>query len=245
MTPLELVQSTSPTVNAAGNAFYFAPPTLERGKELGLDGFQFYVLGRGGVLGDVEPDVIVSAFGYFAPGIVETIWGSAKQIMEPREGARAYLAAADEFGRSKLGDVVGLAEFNAAAEQITADVDRAALAVFAGIAAEPLPADAAARAYRNVILLRELRGSVHLVAIVANGLRPAVAHAIRRPDDVAMFGWDPAPTATDEDRAAWDRAEVLTDSLLARWYSVLDDEQSAALASGVEAIADAIRGPLT
>ena len=102
MTPLEIVQQTAPLINEAGNRFYFHPDTLARGKELGLDGFRFYFLGRGGVLGDVEPAVIGSAFGDFSPGVVETIWSSAKQIMAPRDAARAYLACADQFGMQQL-----------------------------------------------------------------------------------------------------------------------------------------------
>ncbi|MGI9594675.1 MAG: helix-turn-helix domain-containing protein, partial [Acidimicrobiales bacterium] len=52
-------------IGAAGAAFYVNPDTLARGKELGLDGFRFYVLGRGGVMGDVPAKVVESAFGYF------------------------------------------------------------------------------------------------------------------------------------------------------------------------------------
>ena len=66
-TPEELVATTASTVNGLGARFYFDPSTLAKGKELGLDGFRFYVLGRGGVLGDVESAVITSAFGYFNP----------------------------------------------------------------------------------------------------------------------------------------------------------------------------------
>lgn len=240
MTPLELVRSTSPPINGAGAAFYFDPATLARGKELGLDGFRFYFLGRGGVLGDVEPAVVASAFGYFAPGVIEAIWGSAKERMTPREAAREYLRCAEDFGRSRLSDLDGLDAFSDAAEAVASAVDVSALALFAGVAAEPLPDDAPARAYRNVVALRELRGSVHLLAIVASGLHPATAHAIRRPDDVATFGWDPAPQVTDEDRAKLDAADELTDALLVPWYGILTDEQAAALDAGTSAISDAL-----
>jgi hypothetical protein len=237
MTPLELVTTTSPAVNAAGSAFYFDPATLDRGKEAGLDGFRLYFLGRGGVLGDVEPDVIVAAFGYFAPGVVQAMWDSARQIMDPREAARLHLDAAAEFGRRTLDGLDGLDAFNAAAEAVIASVDRAGLALFAGVAAEPLPDDAPGRAYRNVVTLRELRGSVHLIAVVACGLRPVVAHAVCRPDDVTMFGYETAPEVTDDDRARWNEAEALTDRLIEPWYAVLDDAAAEALAHGVRAIA--------
>jgi hypothetical protein len=237
MTPLELVQSTSPAVNAVGSAFYFDPATMDRGKEVGLDGFRLYFLGRGGVLGNVEPDVIVAAFGYFAPGVVHAMWGSARQIVEPREAARIYLDAAADFGRRTLDGLDGLEAFNAAAETVIAGVDRSGLALFAGVAAEPLPDDAPARAYRNIVTLRELRGSVHLLAVVASGLQPAVAHAVRRPNDVAMFGYEVPPEVTDDDRSRWEEAEALTDRLLEPWYAGLDDAAAEAFAHGVRVIA--------
>ena len=236
MTPLELVQKSAPSIGDAGASFYFDPDTLARGKELGLDGFRFYFLGRGGVLGDVEAAVVESAFGYFNIGVVEAMWDSAKQIMEPREAARAYLECADRFGRAKLSGVDGLDDYNDAAETLIGSVETAGLALFAGIAAEPLPDDAPARAYRNICTLRELRGSVHLVAIVASGLAVAKAHAIRRPDDIAAFGWDPTPDISPADRASLEEADELTDRLLAPAFESLSDTQAEAFMAGVNAI---------
>ncbi len=236
MTPLEIVQHTSPIINEAGNRFYFDRATLAQGKDLGLDGFRFYFLGRGGVLGDVEPAVVVAAFGYFSPSVVEVMWTSAKQIMAPREAARAYLACADRFGIAHLDGLDGLDGFNDAAEAIVASVDRPALPLFAGVAAEPLPDDPAARAYRNVCILRELRGSVHLLAIVATGMSPLVAHTIRRPDDVTSFGWETAPDISDDDRARLDVADELTNRLLVPSIEALTDAQRDAFVAAVDAI---------
>ena len=236
MTPLEIVRQTSPIINQAGNRFYFDAGTMARGKELGLDGFRFYFLGRGGVLGDVDPAVVVAAFGYFSPGVVELTWDSAKQIMAPRDAAREYLACADRFGIAKLDGIDVLDAFNDAAETAIASVDRSALSLFAGIAAEPLPDHPAARAYRNVCTLRELRGGVHLLAIVATGLSPLVAHTIRRPDDVTSFGWESAPDISDEDRSRLDVADELTDRLLVPSIEALTDVQRDAYVTGIEVI---------
>lgn len=240
MDTLELVKATSPTINSLGSAFYFHPDTLAKGKEIGLDGFRFYFLGRGGVLGDVEPAVVVSAFGYFNADLVANIWNSAKETSNPREAARVFLAGADDLGRNKLADVDGLEAFNDAAETIINGVDASGLTLFAAIAAEPMPEDVAARAYRNVVLLRELRGSAHLVAVVAEGLTTDVAHAIKRPDDVSMFGYNEAPEVTEEARSALDAAEDRTDAIMARFFDVLNDSQKSALAAGTEAIAAAL-----
>lgn len=240
MTPLELIQHVSPTIGSAGSAFYFDPSTLAKGKEMGLDGFRFYALGRGGVLGDVEADVIVSAFGYFNPGLVHKIWTSAKEVCAPREAGAIYHECCAEFGTARFGDIDGLDAFNAAAEKVAAAVDLSALALFAGVAAEAKSDDPAGRAMQNIAVLRELRGSVHLVALAAQGLRAEVAHRIKRPDDVAMFGWEEGPEPTADDRAKWDAAEALTDELLLPAYGTLDDSEAAALVAVVDAVGTAL-----
>ena len=102
--------------------------------------------------------------------------------------------------------------------------------------------DTAARAFQNVAVLRELRGSLHLVAVVASGLSPETAHRIRRPDDVAMFGWTDDVEVTDDDRARWEAAEALTDELLVPIYGVLDDAETTALTDGAAAIEAALAG---
>ena len=56
------------------------------------------------------------------------------------------------------------------------------------------------RAMQKAAVLRELRGSVHLVAVFASGLSDAQAHAIKRPGDVAVFGWEEAPAGSDRRR---------------------------------------------
>jgi hypothetical protein len=236
----ELINATSPTIGKAGSAFYFHPNTLARGKEIGLDGFRFYMLGRGGVLGDVESDVVASAFGYFHRALVARIWTTARERFPPREAARIYLQCCADRGRSALTAVGGLGEFCEAAEAIIAAVDPAGLSLYAGIAAEPRVDDLPGRALQLVAVLRELRGSTHLLAVVASGLAPAVAHAIKRPNDVKAFGWDPAPAYTEADRAALAAAETLTDRLLLRPYGALDDAAGAAFLAGTKAIGTAL-----
>jgi hypothetical protein len=236
----ELIHAISPSIGKAGAAFYFHPDTLARGKELGLDGFRFYMLGRGGVLGDVESDVVASAFGYFHRSLVARIWSTAKARCNPREAARAYLECCAHLGRSTLAGVEGLSEFCEAAEAIIAATNPSGLSLYAGIAAEPRVDDLPGRTMQLVAVLRELRGSTHLLAVVASGVAPEVAHAIRRPNDVATFGWDPAPEVTDADRANLDAAEALTVRLLIKAYDALDDGAKAALLSGTKAIGVAL-----
>ncbi len=240
MEPRDVISAIAAPTGDIGAAAYFRPDTLARGKELGLDGFRFYFLGRGGVLGDVEPEVVVSAFGYFEPGLVAKMWNSGKERIAPRAAAREYLACNADLGRAKFADLDGLEAYNEAAAAVVAATDLAGLALFAGVAGEPVPDDAPAAAIHHAVLLRELRGSAHLLAVRASGLPAALAHAIKRPDDLAAFGYSEPPEITDGHRAAIARAEELTDELLVPSFSVLDDGAAQALVAGTEAMHTAI-----
>lgn len=235
----ELLHRVSPVIGVAGSAFYFVPETLARGREIGLDGFRFYFLGRGGVLGDVEAPVVTSAFGYFEPGLVAHMWNTARERVAPRDAGRAYLACAHELGRKALSDVEGLGAYCDAAEAVVRVADPAGLALYAGLLGEPVPDDPPARAMHLTVVLRELRGSVHLLAVRAVGLSPRVAHLLRRPNDFELFGWKAADAGTvgDDDRRRLADADSLTDDLLAPAFSVLDADGARALADGADGIA--------
>lgn len=240
MDPREVMQATAGKIGDIGAAFYFAPETLQRGKDAGLDGFRFYFLGRGGVLGDVEAGVIRAAFGYFEPGLVEKIWSSAKEAMPPRDAARLYISCAHDLGRSKLAGVEGLDGFVDAATVVIGAVEGASMPLFEAVRCEPVPADVPAAAIHQAMVLRELRGSAHLLANTACGLESRHAHGIKRPDAFKMFGYEAEIEVTDDDRAKWLRAEQLTDDILAPAYDSLTTEQAKALIAGVDAMHAAI-----
>jgi hypothetical protein len=222
--------------------FYFVEPTITRAQELGLGTFRFYILGRGGVLGDVDASVIVSAFGYFAPGLIRTQWDKARAIMDPRTAGREHFASCAAFGREKLSGLDNLSAFCDALEAVNDAADPAGLALYAGIRAEPLAADPPARAMQLVTVLREFRGSAHLVAVLAQLLEPRIAHYIRRPDFFGAFGYDDeeVPEVTDEHRRQLAAADDLTNRMVARAYSVLDTRQAAVVVDGLEAMEKAL-----
>jgi hypothetical protein len=240
MDTTKLVATACPTIADVGWAYYFAPTTLARGERHGLDAFEFYFLGRGGVLGDVEAPVVVSAFGYFNPAVVTFMWEAARAKLAPRVAAREYLEAAHDFGRERLGDLE-LDAFVAAATQVldAARGNVAGLALFAGAAAEEVPTDPPAAAMHLLSVLREYRGSAHLVAVVAAGLDPKVAHFLRRPEMFTTFGWSDAdtPEVMAEHTDALARADERTDHLVAPAFGVLDDDGATALLDGLDAIA--------
>lgn len=236
MSPEEVVAATSSKINDLGARFYFDPSTLAVGRELGLDGFRWYFLGRGGVLGDVEAPVISGAFGYFHSAVVDKMWTSAKQIMNPRDAGARYLDCNADLARSKIAGLEGLEEFCEAAQESAASVNPAGLSLFAGVMAEPLPLDLAGRAMQLLVIHRELRGCLHLVAVLANGLHPAVAHALRRPDAVEMFGWASGLEIPTDAKSRLRNADSLTDELNSEAYRPLSKPQQRAMVDGVEAI---------
>ena len=209
---------------------------------MGLDLFQFYCLGRGGVLGDVEPLVVSSAFGYFNPVAIEQMWNSAKQVMAPRDAARAHFRCCADLGRARLGGLPDLDAFCAAAGAVHDAADPVGLALYAGFKAEPLVNDLPGRAMQLVAVLREFRGSAHLLAVRASGLDGKTAHFIARPNDVVMFGWseDDPPVIGPLQREAKEAAETLTDAIVRPAYAVLDEVGADALAAGIDRIAAAL-----
>jgi hypothetical protein len=242
MTPEELVAVACPKIANMGWAFYFVPETFARGEELGLDGISFYVMGRGGVLGDVEYPVIASAFGFFNPTLVESMWDAGRAKVAPRDAGHAYMECCAAFGRSRFADVEGLDAFCRAAGAVNDAADAFGLALYSGIVAEPLADDEPARAMQLVTILREFRGSAHIVALRASGVEARMAHHIFRPNDAALFGWseDDAPVITEEDRLRWKEAEALTDRLVLPAYSVLDDTGRTSLMAGLDAMERAL-----
>ncbi len=242
MTTDELLAHACPIIRDIGWAHYFSPEAESAAARIGIDLFTLYALGRGGVLGDVEPVVVSSAFGYFNPEVVEALWNGGRTHIAPREAARVYLDCAAEVGRRSLADIEGLGAMVEAADAVNEAADPVGLALYAGFRGELLVDDVPGRAMQIVNVLREFRGSAHLISLRACGVDARTAHFIKRPNDGAMFGWpaDFQPEISDEQRAAVDAAEVLTDDLVRPAYAVLDAGAAAALVQGLDDMAVAL-----
>lgn len=176
MTGRELADAVSPIIGDLGSKYMLDPATGEIGAAAGYDnGFSFYMAGRGGVLGDVDADVIYAAFMFFDRGLVHKMWARGVAVEGARKAGTRYAGAADAWGRAHLAGFANAAEFNELAERVVNSVDPSGLSLFAGLRAEPLPSDAVGRAYRLLTYLRELRGCLHINAVVAEGLTGAEA----------------------------------------------------------------------
>jgi hypothetical protein len=239
---LATVQAVSGPINELGAGFYFTPETLQRGKDLGMkNGYCWYVIGRGGVLGDVDAEVVGSAFAYFEPKLMHKLWEQGRAAMGAREASRQYAECCRVWGRSAFA---GVKEANVLADLAAKVIDRtssAGMALFAGWKAEQLGEtdDPAGRAAMAFNVLRELRGCANIVAILAVGLTPQEAHFTARGlNDFKLFGYteDQAPKAR---KALHAKAERITDQIEARAYEVLTDKELARFVTCVRRLAKA------
>lgn len=215
----ETTRAADPVIHDVGSAFMLHPETMGRAAEQGYaNGFAFYFAGRGGVLGDVDADVVAAAMGWFNPAVVRAMWDEGVAIGGARETARRYNEACAAWGRDHLTGVDGLDRFATLAEQVSASADSSGLPLFAGWRAESRVDDAPGRAMQLIHVLREWRGAIHLVGTTAAGLSPV--EAILTADGEArasMFGWSEFPDCTAlKDRH--DDAQVITDRLCGAVY---------------------------
>ena len=233
------IDKASALIAEVGDGYFFAPSTIAAGEAIDLDAFAFYGLGRAGVMGDVQPSVVSSAFGYFKPSVVEFLWNEGRARCEPEVAAAAHLEAASTYARAHLEGVDDLGSFNELAEAIVAAHPSASAPLAAALAARPLPDEPLPRAYRLILTLRELRGGAHLVAVVACGLEPRVAHFIAAPESFTLYGWgnDDVPEVGNAEIEAMARAQDLTDEIVAPAFAVVPEARREDFVAVLEAMA--------
>ena len=236
---VETAARLAPTVGHLGGAFMLDPDVLGPGKAAGYPGgFSYYVVGRGGVLGDVDASVVSSAFGFFAPGLVRSLWEAGLPVEGARAGADRYTEGCAAWGRGRL---TGWSAAGRTAELLARVVDSAddsGMALFAGWRAQRRPADDIGRAYLLIHVLRELRGGAHLIATLAAGLTPLESVLVNPssagPEQAKRFGWsEPFPDTAGRE-SAMAAAEATTNALMARHLAVLTDDELAELATNIE-----------
>jgi hypothetical protein len=91
-------------------------------------------------------------------------------------------------------------------------------------------------------VLREFRGSAHLVAVVSSGLTPKRAHQVARPEMWEIFGWQESDKedATDADGRALEAAEALTDRIVLPAYSAVADADREPMIAALRAMEGAL-----
>jgi hypothetical protein len=248
MKSLELADLTADPIQVLGMSFYFDPFTRARGKERGLNSFEYYGLGRGGTLGNVDVEVISDAFTFFHPRTFERMWTLAKEKDDPVAVAADYVEAAYEFADRTFGavDPHVLVAFAAAAHKVAAGVESGHHQLVDGYKQYVVPTNPVHAAYLGCILMRELRGCVHIDAVNEVGLGAAEAIYIQDPMLFTMHGFveEEIPTVTPEVAAKKVRAEELTSSMMTECFGVLDDDERQHYADGALAMFAALREPV-
>jgi hypothetical protein len=237
----EFTRDVGKPIGALGGAFMLHPETGQRGDAVGLDFLSFYALGRGGVLGNVDAEVVIEAFYFFEPAFVKGVWETARGKMEPSVAVRHYADACAAWGRDRFSQIDGLDAFCDLAERVVAAAEPTpSSALFAGWRRVPLADDATGRAAQQLMLqLRELRGGAHVEAVKQVGLTPREGVATNSPHMFQLFGWqgDPPDIEPLRERAA--KAEDITDELVRPAFETLNSSERETFASIVEACSKA------
>jgi hypothetical protein len=244
---VELADVTAGPVQVLGMSFYFDPLTGARAKESGLNIYEYYGLGRGGTLGNVELADVVEAFNFFHPRMLERMWAATERA-DPVAVAADYVQAAYEFADRTFGGVDErvLREYAAAAHKVAASVESGHHQLVDGYKRYDVPTDPVHAAYLGCILMRELRGCVHIDAVNEVGLSAVEACYLQDPMVFTLHGYveEETPTVTPLSAAKKVRAEELTSAMMAECFSVLSDEERQHFADGATAMFAALRDPV-
>jgi hypothetical protein len=197
--------------------------TYAKGAELGFDGMDFYVGGRGGVLGDVDADVVSAAFTFFEPGNIRQRWDGAAPVMGRLDAGAAFAACGHAWARDHLPDDVDWARLAELAGAVVAAANPAGAPVFAGWRRLPAPEDPKARALHHCNALRELRLGMHAAAVIAAGIAPREALMVRTPYMAGLFGWEEPHPDVEAVRPRWEQAEAATDRAFGNHLAALDE----------------------
>jgi len=249
MDALAAARATNAPLNELGSAFYWSPQATSRAGAIGLDVFGLYAGGRGGVLGDRTPEEVDEEFFFFKPGMITLMVAAARAQAAPEAILAAHLGAVDDYARATFGavDPATVDGFGTAAGAVIDALPTDAWPLVDGYRSAGIPDDPVERAYRSAVILRELRGGVHLDAVVASGLSAAVACQFDRGDDYYAlhgFGADDRVAETPEVLAARASAEEATDLGMAELLAGLDDGQREALVTGAIALLAATADPV-
>lgn len=196
---------------------------------VGVPAQAFYVLARGGALGDVGPETIAAAFVWMEPGRVARAWEKARATTTLAGAVRHWQSEIWSWGRENLPAGPSLDRLDGLLARCVRAASPAGAPIFAGWRAGATPPDhPGARVIHNLYALRELRGALHGCAVLAAGVSPREAVSIRTPWIATLFGW-PEPAPEPERIPDWEAAERATDVAMAPAFAGLSAAESETL----------------
>ncbi len=228
MDTIDAAAAAGDAINGLGSHFMLDMATYAYGAEIGFDGVDFYVAGRGGALGDVPGGVVAAAFVFYEPAYVAASWDRSADVMARSRAAEEFIGVGHRWADAKVPDDAPAARLAELAGRIADAASPAAAPLFAGwrTVAEPERDRPKALALHRVNVLRELRGALHGAAVLAAGVTPFRAVARRTPYMLPIFGWgerssDETKAIAEEVRDDWDRAQAGTERAMAPAYGSL------------------------
>jgi helix-turn-helix protein len=228
-------KASATAVSQVASRFMLDGATYAKGAGMGFQGIDFYAAGRGGVLGDVDADVVAAAFTFFEPGYLRSQWELGRTVMSPADAARAWAACGADWAEEHIPDDLDAAALIPLLDEVVAAGRPACAAVFSGWRALDVPASPKAHVLHQMNALRELRQGLHGAAVVAAGLTPHEALSLATPAMVPVFGWsEPADTTGVQPR--WDEAEAATNVAIAHAYEALDEPRRDELVDRMRAL---------
>ena len=214
--------ATAKAIGAIGGGFMLDGATYKRGAELGFQGLDFYATGRGGVLGDVDADVVTAAFTFFEPGHVRLQWELGRNVLSAADAALAWAGCCADWAEAHVPDDADAIELAGLLDDVVGAARPACAAVFSGWRALDVPTAPKAHAVHQINALRELRNGLHGAAVIASGLTPHEALSLNSPQMAPLFGWpDLADTTGLQPR--WEAAEAATNAAMAHAFAGLDE----------------------
>ena len=214
-TALATVRATSEPIHDIGTAIYLSPDVFGWAAEWGwTNPFAFYFAGRGGMLGEVNADVVRSATGWFEPNAVKAMFEEGTAVAGATVAAARMAEAHSKWGRKHYAEVPNLEWIVALTQEVVDGLEGSGIPLFVGWRDADRCESAPGRAAQLMQILREWRGGLHLVATTAAGLSPLEAILTNEGEGQAkLFGWpEPFPDVTPI-KAKHDEAEEMTDEL--------------------------------
>ena len=212
---LDVVRTTSVPIHDIGTSAYLSADIAGWAAEWGWPNpFAFYFAGRGGMLGEVGPEVVTSAFGWFEPKAVHAMYSEGVAVAGAVTAATRMAEAHGRWGEKHYGDVEGLEAIVSVTEELVDGLEGSAIPLFVGWRDAPRSESAAGRAAQLMQILREWRGGIHLVATTAVGLSPLEAVLTNEgPGQAKFFGWPEPFPDFGPIKQRHDEAEGITDRL--------------------------------
>jgi hypothetical protein len=235
----------APLISELGGAFMMSSYAKAFSTDHGLRGRQGYVIGRGSVLGDVDADVVTAAFGFRPADVMREAWDGAHAVLDSATALAAYAEACRAWGRERLASLDGADRLAELLGWVVDGVDVVGLPLVAGWRAVPLPDDDLGRVIQQVHVLREYRGGMHLVAVLASGLTPlqAILASAEGASGAASKGWEEPFEDVTRMRLARSEAESLTDRLVSSSWDVLGHDERLELLILLRAASEAAFAP--